>query len=338
MEAAPVSARTFDRLRVHSIGLPQVLFQSITHMAPAAAVAYSIYISVPFSQQALALSVLLALVACLCAAVAIGQLAKLEPSAGGLYAYAARSLGPPAGFILAWLFILFEPLVAPFLYLEFGWAMREVISSEAGWHYTGQWWIWATLMAAIVLLLTYRDIRISTTAGVIIGARDRPLLRPLRLRVGLRRGLRQLRDPSDRRRPVAQPGQGLLVDRLGRRLPRHLQLDRRQLERGGERRDARHLRARPEPPRAAPARAHPPAVQDAARRDHLDDDLRARGVVRPRLEVGPARRVRVHRHARRDRRRGRLHPHLLRLHLALLDEAAGPVQPAPAPPAAPGGG
>src|SRR5437763_3923927 len=168
MEAGVV--RSFDRLRVHSIGLPQVLFQSITHMAPAAAVAYSIYISVPFSQQALALSVLLALVACLCAAVAIGQLARLEPSAGGLYAYAARSLGPPAGFIVAWLFILFEPLVAPFLYLEFGWAMREVMSSEAGWHYTGQWWIWATLMTVVVFLLTYRDIRLSTTAGVILGA------------------------------------------------------------------------------------------------------------------------------------------------------------------------
>src|SRR5256714_4219172 len=170
MEAARVPTGSFDRLRVHSIGLPQVLFQSITHMAPGAAVAYSIYISVPFSRQALALSVLLALVACLCAAVAIGQLAKLEPSAGGLYAYAARSLGPWAGFIVAWLFILFEPLVAPFLYLEFGWAMREVMSSEAGWHYTGQWWIWATLMTVVVFLLTYRDIRLSTTAGVILGA------------------------------------------------------------------------------------------------------------------------------------------------------------------------
>jgi len=169
MEAGSVSS-SFDRLRVHSIGLPQVLFQSITHMAPAAAVAYSIYISVPSSKQALALSVLLALIACLCAAVAIGQLAKLEPSAGGLYTYAARSLGPWAGFNVAWLFILFEPLVAPFLYLEFGWEMREVMSSEAGWHYTGQWWIWVLVMAAIVYLLTYRDIRISTTAGVILGA------------------------------------------------------------------------------------------------------------------------------------------------------------------------
>ena len=170
MEAGAVQTRSFDRLREHSIGLPQVLFQSITHMAPAAAVAYSIYISVPFSRQALALSVLLALIACICAANAIGQLATLEPSAGGLYAYAARSLGPPAGFIVAWLFILFEPLVAPFLYLEFGWAMGEVMKSEAGWHYTGQWWIWVTLMTVIVFLLTYRDIRLSTTAGVILGA------------------------------------------------------------------------------------------------------------------------------------------------------------------------
>src|SRR4029078_8376019 len=169
MEAGSVCG-SFDRLRVHSIGPPQVLFQSITHMAPAAAVAYSIYISVPSSKQALALSVLLAMIACLCGANAIGALGKLEPSAGGLYTYAARSLGPWAGFNVAWLFILFAPLVAPFLYLEFGWAMREVMSSEAGWHYTGQWWIWVLVMAAIVYLLTYRDIRVSTTAGVILGA------------------------------------------------------------------------------------------------------------------------------------------------------------------------
>src|SRR5436305_11068785 len=166
MASAPTPTRSFDRLREHSSGLPQVIFQSITHMAPGAAVAYSIYISVPFSRQALALSVLLALVACMCAATAIGQLARLEPSAGGLYTYAARSLGPWAGFIVAWRFLRFEPLGAPFLYLEFGWAMREVMGSEAGWHYTGQWWIWVLLMTIVVFLLTYRDIRLSTTAGV----------------------------------------------------------------------------------------------------------------------------------------------------------------------------
>jgi amino acid transporter len=168
--AAPGGERRFDHLREHSIGLPQVLFQSISHMAPAAAVAYSIFISVPQSQQALPLSVGLALIACICAATAIGQLAKRFPSAGGLYTYAARSLGPWAGFLVAWLFILFQPLVAPFLYLEFGWAMSDVFSNSLGWHYSGQWWIWVVLMTVIVFLLTYRDIRLSTTAGVILGA------------------------------------------------------------------------------------------------------------------------------------------------------------------------
>jgi amino acid transporter len=161
--------RDFDHLREHSIGLPGVLFQSITHMAPAAAVAYSIYISVPHAGAALPLSVLLALVACLLAANSIGQLAKELPSAGGLYTYAARSLGPYAGFLVGWLFLLFEPLVAPFLFLECGWAMHEVMSNEAGWHYSGQWWIWVLAVAAIVFLLTYRDVRISARAGVILG-------------------------------------------------------------------------------------------------------------------------------------------------------------------------
>ena len=65
---------------------------------------------------------------------------------------------------------MFEPLVAPFLYLEFGWAMNDVFQTEVGFHYDGQWWIWVALMTVIVFLLTYRDIRLSTTAGVILGA------------------------------------------------------------------------------------------------------------------------------------------------------------------------
>src|SRR4029079_4706379 len=146
MEAGSAAPRSFDHLREHSIGLAQVVFQSVTHMAPAAAVAYSIYISVPYSRQALPRALGRALIACICAATAIGQLAKLFPSAGGLYTYAGKSLGGWAGFLVAWLFVVFQPLVAPFLYLEFGWAMSEVFTNSVGWHYSGQWWIWVVLM------------------------------------------------------------------------------------------------------------------------------------------------------------------------------------------------
>jgi amino acid transporter len=47
--------------------------------------------------------------------------------------------------------------------------MHEVMASEVGWHYSGQWWIWVLAVAVVVFLLTYRDIRISATAGVILG-------------------------------------------------------------------------------------------------------------------------------------------------------------------------
>jgi amino acid transporter len=167
--AEPAEQRNFDHLREHSIGLPQVLFQSITHMAPAAAVAYSLLLSVLNAGPVLPLAVLLALVACVLAASSIGQLAREMPSAGGLYTYSARTLGPAVGFFVAWLFLLFEPLVAPFLFLEGGWAIRDVFQSSVGWHYTGQWWIWVLVLAAIVFLLTYRDVRISATAGVLLG-------------------------------------------------------------------------------------------------------------------------------------------------------------------------
>ena len=170
--AARAEAGSFDHLREESIGLPQVLFQSITHMAPGAAIAFSILISIQFAGPALPLSVLLALVGCTCVAVSIGQLAREMPSAGGLYTYVARPLGPQAGFMVGWAYLLFQPLVAPLLFLIFAWTTKDMVSADhhgLHWHYTGQWWIWILLAAGIVFFLTYRDIRLSTEAGVILG-------------------------------------------------------------------------------------------------------------------------------------------------------------------------
>jgi amino acid transporter len=164
----PQPAPTFDRLREHSIGLPEVLFQSITHMAPAAAVAFSILVSVGFAGQALPLSVLLAAIACVLVASSIGQLAKQMPSAGGLYTYVSRALGPRAGFFTGWCFLLFEPLVAPLLFLIFAWATEDVVKNEIGWDIGWAWWV--LVAAAIVFFLTYRDVRLSTRAGVVLGA------------------------------------------------------------------------------------------------------------------------------------------------------------------------
>ena len=156
-------------LQKDAIGLTQVLFQSITHMAPAAAVAFSIIFAVTYAGGATPLAVVLALVACLLVAISIGQLARHLPSAGGLYTFSARGLHPSVGFFVAWGFMLAEPLVAPLLYLIFGNVIAVFLTS----HFNTPGWLWApfAVLAGVgVWLLVYRGIRISTETGVAMGA------------------------------------------------------------------------------------------------------------------------------------------------------------------------
>lgn len=156
------------RLERNAVGLAPTLFQSITHMAPAAAVAFSIIVGAPYAGGSLPLAVLFALVACLLVAISIGQLAKYLPSAGGLYTFSSRGLHPYVGFLVAWGFILAEPIVAPLLYLIFGNELAANLNSHFGWPL----WLWApfaVVAGLIVWFLTYRGIRLSTRAGVALG-------------------------------------------------------------------------------------------------------------------------------------------------------------------------
>src|SRR5438552_18324143 len=109
-----------QRLERNAVGLAPTLFQSITHMAPAAAVAFSIIVGIPYAGGSIPLAVLLALVACLLVAVSIGQLARHLPSAGGLYTFSSRGLHRYLGFLVAWCFIVAAPPGAPLPYLFCG--------------------------------------------------------------------------------------------------------------------------------------------------------------------------------------------------------------------------
>lgn len=151
-----------------AIGLREVLFQSITHMAPAAAVAFSIPGGIAFAGGATPLAVLIAIVACLLVAISIGQLAKQLPSAGSFYTYAAQGLHPSVGFMIAWVYAFIEPLVAPLLYLNLGFAAADFFHREVHWS-ADLWWPWVLVGAGIVFLLGYRGIRVSAEAGTLLG-------------------------------------------------------------------------------------------------------------------------------------------------------------------------
>lgn len=155
-------------LRRDAVGLREVLFQSITDMAPGAAIAASIPAGVAFAGGALPLAVLFALVASLFTAWAISQLAKEIPAAGSLAAYAARGLHPAAGFLVAWAYVMVGWLVAPLVLLQLGFTTAATLNAESGWP-ASLWWPWSILGMLIVFAVGYFGIRASARMGTILG-------------------------------------------------------------------------------------------------------------------------------------------------------------------------
>src|ERR1700753_4398138 len=92
---------TAPGLRRDAIGLREVLFESITDMAPGAAIAASIPAGAALAAGSPPLAVVFALVACLLCAWCIGLLARELPAAGSPAPEAARGLHPGVGFLVA---------------------------------------------------------------------------------------------------------------------------------------------------------------------------------------------------------------------------------------------
>jgi len=159
---------TNTSLRKNAIGMSEVLFQSITAMAPAVAVATALSPAIPFAGASLPLAVLLATIICAFVASSIGQLAIHIPSAGGLYTYISRSLGGRVGFLSAWTFLLAQPLLLPLVALVWGPYAESLFKILTGIDIS--WVIWTLLGNALLFALTYRGIKISADVSVILGA------------------------------------------------------------------------------------------------------------------------------------------------------------------------
>jgi amino acid transporter len=159
-------------LRRDAIGLREVLFQSITDMAPGAAIAASIPAGVLFAGGSLPLAVVFALVACLFCAWSIGLLAREMPSAGSLATYAARGIHPSVGFLVAWAYVLVGWLIPPLVLLQLGFTVDGTLHSEFHGYTANLWWVWSILGALIILAAGFYGIRTSARLGTILGVSE----------------------------------------------------------------------------------------------------------------------------------------------------------------------
>src|SRR6266581_2858348 len=154
-------------LRPNAIGLPGVLFQSITTMAPASAVAFTLGpAAIGFTGGALPLAVFIALIICSFIALSIGAFAKYLPSAGGYYTYVSRGLGAQVGWMTGWSFDLAYLLIVPFQLLVLGPVADDFVRRY--FHFTALgangWVFWALVFAVIVFA-----IKLSADTSVVLG-------------------------------------------------------------------------------------------------------------------------------------------------------------------------
>jgi amino acid transporter len=174
-EGKPPMSTTSDlqlkqTLRPNAVGLREVLFQSITDMAPAAAIAASIPAGASFAGGSLPLAVLVALVASLLCATCVGELAARIPAAGSVATFAARGIHPVVGFLVAWGYTFAAALLPPLVLIQLGFTTASTINSEWSSYPANLWWPWSLLGAAIIFAAGVFGVQASARLGSILGS------------------------------------------------------------------------------------------------------------------------------------------------------------------------
>src|SRR3954467_11043738 len=163
--AEAVAPTAAPGLRKDAIGLREVLFQSMTDMAPGAAIAASIPFGVAYAGGALPLSVLIAMVACLLTAFCIGELAKNLPGAGSLGLYVSQGLHTSLGFLTSWAYLLIGLLISPLVLLQLGFTTASTIHDEWSSYPANLWSCTAVIGALIVVAAGLYGIRTRARPG-----------------------------------------------------------------------------------------------------------------------------------------------------------------------------
>jgi len=154
-------------LRAGALRLPGLLMQCLTHMAPAAALLFTIQFTTSQAGLAAPVAYLTAFPIVLVLGVCLMQLARCLPSAGGYYTYISRTVNPQVGFLAAWLYFLYDPIVAAFILAYLGSVIEHAL--KAGYGVIFPWWAFLLAAGSLVGWVTYRGVRVSAKSMVVLG-------------------------------------------------------------------------------------------------------------------------------------------------------------------------
>jgi amino acid transporter len=164
---AAADAMAPTQLRGGALGLPPIVMQGVTHIAPAVGLVLTIQFITSLTGVTSPLAYAIAFLIVMTLGIALTQLAKYLPSAGGYYTYVSRTVGPRFGFLTAWLYFLYDPTGAAINMAFMGFFFESTLKAE--WGVTFRWWWFFLIAAALVSILVYRGIEISAYTMVGLG-------------------------------------------------------------------------------------------------------------------------------------------------------------------------
>jgi len=155
-------------LEREALGLWDVVFQGITHIAPAVNVVFTLPVIAGQAGAAMPLSLILSTLVCFLIANTVAQFSRYVPSSGGYYTFVSCGLGPRFGFVTTWSYLIYEIIGPAGAVGSLGFAASSFLKAGAGIDIP--WWIFAVATSLVVWLLTYLSIRLSAHTTAILGA------------------------------------------------------------------------------------------------------------------------------------------------------------------------
>jgi amino acid transporter len=158
---------TDPQLRHNSLGLPELVFQGVTHIAPATNIVFTFPIIAAQAGPVMPLSLLLSTIVCFFIGNTVSEFSRYVPSSGGYYSFATRGLGSRAGFMATWSYLIYEILGAAGSTGFLGYLMADML--QAQFHVNLPWWFVALAATALIWALTHRGVQLSARVTALLG-------------------------------------------------------------------------------------------------------------------------------------------------------------------------
>jgi amino acid transporter len=155
------------QLRHNSLGLSELVFQGVTHIAPATNMVFTFPIIALKAGPVMPLSFLLATIVCFFIGNTASQFSQYIPSSGGYYSFATRGLGSHSGFMATWSYLIYEIIGTAGCTGFLGYLVSDMLRMQ--FHVNIPWWTFVLATAALIWSLTHHGIQLSARVTALLG-------------------------------------------------------------------------------------------------------------------------------------------------------------------------